>query len=319
MSAGTAKPSILIASGPWAAAPWAETIRARDPDRPVHCWPDVSADFRPRYLLAWKPPAEAVAAARDVAVVFSLGAGVDHLVHLDLPEVPIVRIIDDDLTGRMTEWVTLQVLLHHRQQRAYDRLQAKAEWRELRQAPAGEVRVGIMGLGVLGRAAADALKHLGFAVAGWSRTPRPDAGIATFHGTDGLDAFLARTDILVCLLPLTPATEGLLDDALFRKLARDGPLGGPVLINAGRGGVQNEDDIARALTDGTLIGASLDVFCEEPLDPASPLWRLDNLVITPHVSAPSAPATLAAAIHAQIVDYEAGKPLRGVIDRTAWY
>ena len=147
-----------------------------------------------------------------------------------------------------------------------------------------------MGLGVLGAAAADPLVRLGFQVAGWSRTPKTLPGVTGFAGERDLDAFLARTDILVCLLPLTDETRGILSAELFGKLARDGALGGPVVINAGRGGLQVEADIVEAIDSGVLAGASLDVFETEPLDPASPLWGLDNVVITPHVAAFSDPA-----------------------------
>ena len=204
-----------------------------------------------RYVMAWHPPPEALAGLPNLAVIFSLGAGVEHILSREaLPDVPVVRIVSDDLTRRMTEWVTLQVLMHHRQQRRYDRLQRERRWHELRQPAASEVRVGIMGMGVLGKSAAEVLVKLGFQVAGWSRRPKTIAGVESFHGEAGLDAFLARTDILVVLLPLTPETRGLLSMPLFGKLARDGALGGPVLINAGRGGLQVEADIVRAHRGG---------------------------------------------------------------------
>jgi glyoxylate/hydroxypyruvate reductase A len=176
-----------------------------------------------------------------------------------------------------------------------------------------------MGLGVLGRDAAEALARIGFRVAGWSRQAKAIAGIETFHGAEGLAGFLAQTDILVCLLPLTRETRGILAMPLFRALARDGALGGPVLINAGRGGLQVEADIVAALADGTLAGASLDVFEREPLDPASPLWSLSNVVITPHAAAASAPAALAPPIMAQIAAFERGEGLKNIVDRNARY
>ena len=219
----------------------------------------------------------------------------------------------------MTEWVTLQVLLHHRRQRIYDAQQRERRWHELRQPAAHDVRVGIMGMGVLGRDAAEVLVRLGYPVAGWRRGPEKVAGMLSFHGTGQLDAFLARTDILISLLPLTPETRGILAMPLFEKLAHDGALGGPVLINAGRGGSQVERDIVAALDRGVLIGASLDVFEIEPLDPASPLWARDDVIITPHCAAWSDPAPLALAILAEIGAFERGKPLRNVIDREKFY
>jgi glyoxylate/hydroxypyruvate reductase A len=175
-------------------------------------------------------------------------------------------------------------------------------------------------MGVLGRDAAEVLVRLGFQVAGWSRKPSTMAGVESFHGADGLDEFLTRTDILVCLLPLTPETRGILAMPLFRKLARDGALGrGPVIINAGRGGLQVEADIVAAMLVGVLKGPSLDVFETAPLAAASPLWGLDNVVITPHVAADSTPAAIVPQILAQIETFEAGGALRNVVDRANFY
>jgi glyoxylate/hydroxypyruvate reductase A len=312
-----AKNGILIASGPWPAEPWAAPVRAAEAGRVLQVWPDLGDLGEIAYALVWRPPEGLLARLPNLRVIFSLGAGVDHLVfQKDLPDVPIVRVVNPDLTQRMTEWVVLQVLMHHRRQRAYDLSQREGHWRELRQPPAADVRVGVMGMGVLGRDAAEVLVRLGFRVAGWSRKPSAMAGIESFHGAGGLDAFLARTDILVCLLPLTPETRGILSMPLFRKLARDGALGrGPVIINAGRGGLQVEADIVAAVEDGTLGGASLDVFEREPLDPASPLWRVSNsVIITPHVAATSEPAAIMPLILDQIRDFEAGRPLRNLVD-----
>ncbi len=246
----------------------------------------------------------------NLKAIFSLGAGVDHLIFRnDLPAVPIVRVVDPDLTERMVEWVVLQVLIHHRRQRLYDRQQRERVWKERRQPAAHEVRVGVMGMGVLGAASARALAALGFRVAGWSRRASSVPGVESFVGADGLDAFLKRTDILVCLLPLTAATRGMLSMPLFEKLPHDGPPGMPVLINAGRGGVQVEADIVAALQSGILAGASLDVFEAEPLAAASPLWDMDNVVVTPHSAAASAASALVPAMLKQIADFEAGAPL----------
>jgi len=320
MNGAAPLPSVLIASGPWDPEPWAAPFRARQPERPVLLWPDVPNPEAVRYLLAWRPPSEVFAALPSLEVIFSLGAGVDHIIEVPgLPDVPIVRLVDADLTQRMNEWVVLQVLLHHRRHLDYARQQASSVWRELRQPAAPEVRVGIMGYGELGRAAADLLQRLGFQVAAWSRTPKEGAPIETFSGDAGLTPFLQRTDILVVLLPLTRETRGILDRALFDRLARNGALGGAVLINAGRGGLQVEADILSALDAGTLIGASLDVFDPEPLPATSGLWLHPKVVITPHVSATSEASVQAANIYRAIADFEAGRPLRNQIDRQAQY
>ncbi|MCX5520750.1 glyoxylate/hydroxypyruvate reductase A [Kaistia defluvii] len=319
MTEKTVLPGVLIASGNWAPEPWAVPF-ASEPDRPLAIWPDVPDREAIHYVLAWRPPAEAFANLPNLRAVFSLGAGVDHVVgNAALPDVPIVRVVDPDLTTRMTEWVTLQVLLHHRQHLAYARQQAAHQWRELRQPVANDVRIGIMGLGELGRDAAEVLARLGFQVAGWSRSAKDIPGIETFHGADGLTAFLGRTDILVVLVPLTPDTRGILDASVFDRLARNGALGGAVLINGGRGGLQVEADILAALDDGRLVGASLDVFEPEPLGPDSPFWSHPRVVLTPHVAASSEASVLADGIHRQILDFEAGKPLANLVDVSRGY
>jgi glyoxylate/hydroxypyruvate reductase A len=312
--------AILLATKAWDPEPWTRAIRAGDPKRTLFVWPDVPEPAAVGYALVWNPPAGALKNLPNLKAIFSLGAGVDHLFGTaGLPDVPVVRVVNPDLTQRMTEWAVLQVLLHHRQQRTYDRQQAAGIWNELRQPTAAEVRVGIMGLGVLGRNAAEALRRLGFQVAGWSRRPTEIEGVETFHGEGERDRFLARTDILVCLLPLTPETKRILAMPLFETLARDGPFGGPILINAGRGGLQVEADIAAAIERGVLVGASLDVFEAEPLDPKSPLWILPNVVVTPHAAAVSTPHLLVPPILRQIAAFEAGTPLENVVDTIAHY
>jgi glyoxylate/hydroxypyruvate reductase A len=321
------KPAILVAATGWDVEKWAARVHALLPDRPILCTnregyfqgaeEDIAAV---RYLLAWKPRQETLDRARGLGVIFSLGAGVDHIFSLSrLPDVPIVRIVDPDLTDRMTEYVTWQVLHHLRRGPEYSALQRDRRWDELDQPAAHHLTVGIMGLGVLGAAAADVLLRLGFRVRGWTRSARQIEGVECFSGPDGLDPFLRGTDILVSLLPYTRETSGLIDKALISRLRRDGPLGGPILINAGRGGSQIEADIAAALRDGTLKGASLDVFETEPLPPDSPLWGFTNLVVTPHVAAVSDADALTRQIAEQILAFERGEPLRNRAGRRRGY
>ena len=231
--------SLIVASASDAAV-WVEHLRRNLPGRSIRCWPDDVGDpAEVAYICAWKAPPGALGRFPNARVVFSLGAGVDHiLADPALPKLPLVRIVDADLTQRMTEYVTLHTLMIHRRQRAYDAQQKARVWHELAQPAARDVAVGIMGLGVLGKDAAEVLRRIGFRVAGWSRSPKTIAGIETFDGAAGLDAFLARTEILIALLPLTAATRGIVALPLLRKLNRDGALGGAHLINAGRGGLQ---------------------------------------------------------------------------------
>ncbi len=313
--------SLLLAVSGWDPTSWVARLRELLPGREIVTPEALGERTQIRYGLSWRHRPGAFADLPHLAAIFSLGAGVDHvLADPFLPDVPIVRVVDPDLTARMSEWAVLQVLLHHRQFRRYDRQQRERLWAEDEAQPAArEVRVGILGLGELGRDAARKLQTIGFEIAGWSRTLKAIAGLSCFHGRDGLHALLARTDILVSLLPLTPETRGLLDAKLFAKLARDGKLGGPFLINAGRGGSQLEADIVAALDTGVLKGASLDVFETEPLPTDSPLWGHPNVFVSPHNSAISSPDAVARYIAEQILAHEGGAPLRNVVDRQRGY
>jgi len=299
-------------------ARWAETYRATLPGVRVVRRGDAYDPAAIDYIFVWKPKADAFDGLSGLKAVLSLGAGVDALLkHLSLPAAAIVRYVDTGLTERMSDYVVAQVTMHQRLFTRFKRQQAARQWTQQYPQNASETNVGIMGLGVLGTDAALRLKGLGFGVIGWSRTAKVLDGIRTFDG-DALGAFLAETDILVCLLPLTPETTGILDMALFRQLRRK-LEGGPVIVNAARGGHQKEADIAAALADGTLGAASLDVFEVEPLSPESALWGLDNCYVTPHIAAIS---NIDAGVRyfARIIgDHEAGQPLRNVVDRSRGY
>jgi glyoxylate/hydroxypyruvate reductase A len=313
--------AILLAVTGTDPQPWEARLRALAPQRDIRLWPDglgEAADIA--YACAWRAPRGLFARLPRLEAIFSLGAGVDHIfADPDLPDVPIVRIVDPDLSMRMTEYVVLHVLAYHRHQRLYDIQQRERIWREHAQPPASVVAVGVMGLGALGAAAAAALAKLGFRVAGWSRTAKTLAGIECFHGESGLEAFLRRSEILVCLLPATPATQGILDLKLLRKLKRDGAAGGAYLINAARGALQVEADILTALDEETLAGATLDVFAREPLPATSALWRHPKITVTPHNAAVSDPHALAANLLRQVERFEAGLPLEHIVDRARGY
>ncbi|MFC6446966.1 2-hydroxyacid dehydrogenase [Shinella zoogloeoides] len=271
------------------------------------------------YAVVWKPGADLFSRAKDLKVVFSGGAGVDHVLTLPgLPDVPLVRFVDETLTTRMSEWVVMQCLMHLRQHRAYEAQRQKRVWRELAQPEAKEITVGIMGFGVLGQDSARKLKTLGFNVIGWSKSGRTVEGFETYD-EKGLDAFLGRSDFLVGLLPLTPDTRNIYNTGLFTRLSRKGPFGAPVFINAGRGGSQVEADIVASVNDGTLYGASLDVFQQEPLPLESPFWSMDRVFMTPHASAASDVAALFRHVAQQIERLESGKPLEYLVDRGAGY
>jgi glyoxylate/hydroxypyruvate reductase A len=253
-------------------------------------------------------------------MIVNLGAGADSLlVDPDLPDVPIVRAAHPDLSMRVTEYVVLHTLRYHRRQALYDAQQRERVWRVHPQPAASDVSVGVMGLGVIGSEAARVLARIGFQVAGWSVSAKQIEGIEVFHGAEGLDPFLARTEILICLLPLTDATRGILNHKLFAKLERTGAAGGAFLINAGRGGLQIDADILAALEDGTLAGATLDVFPEEPLPPGNPMWSHPKVTVTPHNAGDILPAFLVADVMQQIGRLERGEPLKNLVDRKRGY
>ena len=313
--------AILVAIDSLQAEEWLASLRAHAKGRDIRVWPHTAGNAADiAYACVWLPPHGLLARFPNLKAIVNLGAGVDHLLaDPTLPPVPLARVAHPDLTMRVTEYVVLHVLMHHRRQRRYDAQQRERIWRVHDQLAASEVAVGVMGLGVIGREAADALARLGFQVAGWSRTPKSLAGVETFHGATGLDAFLAQTEILVCLLPRTLDTEGLLNLALFRKLQRDGAAGGAFLVNAARGQLQIDADIVAALDEGTLAGATLDVFPQEPLPAQSLLWAHPKVTITPHNAGDISPRVFAPHVIAQIERFENGLPLDYLIDRNRGY
>lgn len=300
-------------------AGWADRYRAALPGHRVVLRDDAFDPAEVDYLFVWKPKPDAFDGLTGLKAVLSLGAGVDALLqHNALPDAPIVRFVDADLTRRMTDYVVAHVTMHHRQFTRFAADQRARRWSQVYPPAAHETHVGIMGLGVLGEDAARHLLALGFTVSGWSRSQKSILGIACHAGAEGFDAFLEGTDILVNLLPLTPETRGILNRETFCKLRRQLP-GGPVVINAARGGHQREADLAAALTDGTLGAASLDVFEVEPLNETSPLWALPNCYITPHIAAISSATAGVAYFSRVILQHEAGHSLINVVDRGRGY
>lgn len=313
--------NILVSVQGWDADKWrAEFVKAA-PSRIIFVDPEGAADPSVKYAAVWKQRPSSLAKLPNLKVIFSLGAGVDHVFQdPDLPSVPIVRVVSDDLTMRMSEYIVWQVLDHHRLGPKYRRQQQNHIWLEERAQPAAhQVTVGFLGLGVLGSDAARKVAMLGFNVTGWSRKPRYSQNITCFNGDEQLPWFLATVDILVCLLPLTPQTRGFLNKDIFDRLKKGGAFGAPILINAGRGGLQNEKDILLALDEGVLSAASLDVFNTEPLPGQSPFWTHPKVTITPHAAASSAPDQLVGPIVAQIEAFERGEPLRNTVNRVAQY
>ncbi len=302
---------------------FAATARSLDPSLDLRVAPDLGRREDIEYALAWWPQPGLLKTLPNLRLIVSVGAGVDHLFgDASLPDVPIVRFVDPDLTGRMVEYVALHVLFHHRRMSEFRELQTRRVWKYLPEPAAHEVRVGLMGLGVLGAAAARGLAGFGYQVRGWSRARKSLDGVACYAGAGELDAFLADTDILAALLPLTPDTRRMLNRRLIGKLSRRGRderLPGPVLINAGRGGLQVDADILAALGAGGLYAAPLGVLGAEPLPHSSPLWGHPRVVVTPHNAAESAPAAIARYALRQMAAHRNGEPLPHLVDPKRGY
>jgi glyoxylate/hydroxypyruvate reductase A len=312
---------MLIAISGWDPKPWRARMEALLPSHKIVMLGEPFDRDSVRYALTWRHPPGALKDLPNLRVILSLGAGVDHLfADPALPDKPIVRVVDPDLTTRMSEWVVMHALVHLRQLRRYERHQGEHVWKDDDKQPkASDVQIGVLGLGVMGKDAVAKLKALGFKVAGWSASPKSLPGVTCFSGPDGLKQLLAQTDMIVVLLPLTDATRGIIDASLLSQLKQGGPLGGPILINAGRGGLQVEADILAALDSGALKGASLDVFEREPLPRGSRLWEHPAVYVSPHNAAISSPQAIAALIARQIEACERGEPLAHLVSRERGY
>jgi glyoxylate/hydroxypyruvate reductase len=312
---------ITLATGTMSPQGWhdalARAFAAADLDVDLQLW-----NGRPigaLYAIVWLPPAELFAAEPGLRAVFNLGAGVDALLARGVvpAELPVVRLVDAGMAAKIAEYVCFAIA---RITRGLDRFapppHGLRDWNAPRprdDAP----RVGVLGLGAMGGAILEAAARFGYPVAGWSRTPRVIAGVETFAGARELDAFLARTQILVNALPLTGETRNLLDRRAFARM----PLGAHV-INIGRGGTILDEDLIAALDEGRLASATLDVFRVEPLPPEHPFWSHPKVTVTPHLAAPTPYGPAAEQIAAALKQLEDGVracDLPGYVDRSAGY
>jgi len=307
--------TFLYKSDPVRGRQWAEVFARRAPEIDFRIWPDVGDPARVRFLAAWEPPDDLATRFPNLEVLFSSGAGVDQFDFAALPPaLPVVRMVEPGIVRGMVEYVTHAVLDLHRDMPAYRRQQARGEWQPLPVRTAGERRVGVLGLGSLGQAVLAQLVSFGFDCAGWSRSRHVVDGVACHAGADELGTFLERTEILVCLLPLTESTRGFLSAALFSKLPA-----GAGLVHVGRGPQLVAHDLLAALASGRLREAVLDVTDPEPLPPSHALWQHPNIRITPHIASMTQPLSAAEAVLDNLRRFGAGEAMVGLVDRTLGY
>jgi len=276
---------------------------------------DVEDPDQVRYALAWKPPKGFFARYRNLQLLVNLGAGVDSLVGRDdLPSIPITRVSDPDMGRMMASYVLFAVLRYARDIPAFERAQRERRWHYLHPRLLQSLRVGVLGLGELGAYAAAELVRQGFDVRGWSRSAKQLDGVTCFNGLESLDSFIAGSDILVVMLPLTTETRGLLNAERLALLPA-----GSCFINVSRGAVVDQQALTEALASGRIAEATLDVFDREPLPPEDPLWGLDNVLITPHLASVAIPGSAARQIADNIERLERGEPVLHRVDPARGY
>ncbi len=295
---------------------WREKLQGLLPDIDCRDWetPGDKADVE--YAVVWKPPPGGLRTFPNLKCVVSMGAGIDHvLVDPELPQhLPIIRTVGDDLRQRMREYVALHVLRHHRRLPDIQAAQQRKAWDQIITPPAPERHVAVLGLGNMGAEVARTLAGIGFAVHGWSRRPKDLDGIVCHHGEAGLAELLPLAEILVCLLPLTPATEGILNKDIFAQLPESAAV-----INVGRGGHLAEEDLIPALDSGQLSGATLDVLRQEPPPENHPFWTHPKVLLTPHIASLIDPEAGAKVIAENIRRFRAGEAVPDLVDLEQGY
>jgi len=295
---------------------WVTALRTYDPTLEIEIWPEITAPAKVEIALCWNQPAGSLQQFPNLKCISSLGAGINHLLNdVTRPlEIPLVRLVDDNLKQSMAEYVMLGVLNHFRRFKDYRQQQAVNEWTALPIPHISALGVGIMGCGEIGRYVANKLADFGFSVHGWSRTLQKNEKFHVYAGNDQLETFLGQTDILVCLLPLTPETENILNLQTFKQLPANS-----YLINAARGSHLVEADLISALDSGQLSGALLDVFRGEPLPEDHPFWTNSQITITPHIASVTNPHSAAEEIVENYHRVVNGEPLLNCVDVKCGY
>ncbi|MCL7942506.1 glyoxylate/hydroxypyruvate reductase A [Marinobacter sp. ATCH36] len=307
---------VLFVAGDPKPERWTVPIQALLPEAEVHVWdadgPAVDAD----YAIVWQPPEELFERETGLKAVFNLGAGIDGLLAVPNlpPNLPVVRLEDAGMSAQMAEYVLHQLLEASRGMETYREQQREGVWKIHRPIKRSEWPVGVMGLGHIGKRVARTLADLDYRVNGWARSDHSLDKVTTFAGADSLDAFLGSTRVLVNTLPLTDETRDILDHRHLSQL-----IPGAVVINVGRGEHLVEDDLLRAIDDGHVARASLDVFRQEPLPADHPFWQRPEITITPHISARTLRDATLEQITGKIRAHHNGEPITGIVDTSRGY
>jgi glyoxylate/hydroxypyruvate reductase A len=307
--------SVLYKSDPVRGKRWSQLFAEQAPDIPFYVWPEPCDLNAVDTLLAWAPGAGLLRQLPNLTLLYSTGAGIDHLDLSSLPShVQVVRMIEPGIIQGVVEYVAMSVLAAHRHLIDYREQQAQRLWRARDSVPARERRVGVMGAGALGQRVLEVLGSFGFARFCWSRGSKQLDGVRSYAGQDQLLEFLAHCDILICLLPLTPETRGILNRRTLAALPR-----GAVLVNAGRGAHVEDEALIGALDSGQISRAFIDVFENEPLPAAHPFWTHPRLVLTPHIAGMTEPETAVPVVIENLRRHRRGEALHGLIDSNKGY
>ena len=307
--------ALLYKADPVRGEHWQRLFAEHAPDIEWRAWPDIGDPRDIQYLAAWQAPDDVETLLPNLQVLFALSAGVDQLDLGRLPTtLPVVRLLDPGISQGMCEYASFAVLSLHRDMLRYRQQQAERCWQAHRLVPAGQRRVGIMGLGLQARQILATLKTFGFALSGWARSEHHIEGVACFAGDEQLPAFLGQCEIVLCVLPLTEQTRGILNHQLFQHLPK-----GAALVNMGRGGHLVEADLLEALADGQLSAAVLDVLEQEPAPTDHPFWHHPHILLTPHIAAMTQPESAFGVLLENIRRHQRGESMLGLVDRERSY
>lgn len=295
---------------------WENAIHSIDSNIEIDIWPAIKDKERIQFAVCWNHPKHLLDGFPNLKAVSSLGAGADHLLSDEsLPEsIDICRVVSPSLVQQMKEYILAAVLNIQRNFVHYIRQNDQRKWQPHNHPSPQEIRIGVMGLGELGKPTAKQLAELGYQVSGWSRSAKKIEGVTTFAGTDELNSFLDKVHVLICLLPLTEETKGILNLEIFKQMDDRGWI-----INAARGEHLVDEDLIYALDSNILQGAWLDVFSDEPLPEKHAFWNRDNIIITPHIASITKPKDVADQIVENYKRALSGMDLNYTVDRTKGY